>query len=252
MGDGQTIDKLSIQINTTAGKSSNGIDKMAESIKKLRDSVSSTTGGLGAISAAFSRLDTSIGSLKGKAGTVSSIVNSFKKLNDLDVGRTASQVSTLAKSMQSLNNMDSGLKKIISDLAQLSRSGNGNASMGALKLQAQAAKTQATVDKSALQSVKAQEGLKALNERNKAIAESAKYATEQENSLNDAVNRSMQKYNAQFRQSNSSEAAIEADAELAKQHSSSKSAFIFWNSNQHCRFKKGNGRSRNYFYYGYI
>lgn len=179
----QTIDVLNIKINSEAKQSSSGIDKLIASIERLKSVTGGSVGNLSGIAASFAKLNSAISDLKGKSGSVTSIVNSFQKLNSLNVDAVSSKINALSKSLGVLGNMDPSLKAIISDLASISRSDGGNAAMNALKLQAQAAKTQATIDKSALVSAKAQEGLKAIAEKNAKIAEEAQRAARHEKEL---------------------------------------------------------------------
>jgi hypothetical protein len=190
----QTIDQLNIEINAKAKKDSSGLDKIISSIEKLK---STTVGGIGSltgIAASLSKLDSVITGLKSKSGIVSSIVNSIGKLNDLKTDRVAGNLNAVAESLKSLSGIDPEIKTMISDLSTLARSGNGGAAENALKLQAEVAKAQATIDKSALTSAKAQEGLKAIADKNKQIEDSARAASAQEKEMMDSVDSAVSAY----------------------------------------------------------
>ena len=190
MSNEQTIDKLSIEIDAKAKKMS-GMEKLIASIEKLKAVTGGGTSGLTGVSGSIQKLVSILDSAKGKSGTVSSLANSIKKLNEVKTNAINSNIKTLTDSLQSLNGMGSGLKTIVADLGAIAKSGGGSTAMNALKLQAQVAKTQATVDKSALTSAKAHEGLQAIADKNAKIAESAKWAAEAQESLNDAVKRAV-------------------------------------------------------------
>lgn len=194
MANEQTIDELNIKINTEAKQSSSGMDKLIASIEKLKNVTGGGVGNLTGIAASLSKLTTTLDNMKGKSGSVSSLANSIQKLNDLRTDRVSSNIGTLTQSLKTLEGMDSGLKVIISDLATLARSGNGSVAENAIKLQADAAKAQATIDKSALTSAKAQEGLKAITDRNAQIEETARAAAAQEQALADAIQSEKMKY----------------------------------------------------------
>lgn len=190
----QTIDELNIEINSKANDSVSGIDKLAASIQKLRDITGGGVGGLTGIAASFEKLNKVISNLKGKSGTVSSIVNSFQKLNDVDTSRINGKIDSLKKSLGSLSGMDPEIKSMVKDLGSIAQSGNGGIAENALKLQAAAAKAQATIDQSALKSAKAQEGLKAIAEKNQQIEETARAAATQEQQLTDSINAAIQEH----------------------------------------------------------
>lgn len=185
----QTIDQLNIEINAGAKQSSSGMDKLVASIEKLKTVTGGGIGGVTGIAASIQKLTSMLSGMKSQSGIVSSLANSINKLNDVRTDRISGSIKTLTDSLKTLGGMDSGLKTIISDLATLSRSGGGGTAIDALKLQAQTAKTQATIDKSTLTSAKAQEGLKAIADKNRQIEETAKFAAEAEQSLAEAIAR---------------------------------------------------------------
>ncbi|WP_312694121.1 hypothetical protein [Caproiciproducens sp.] len=190
----QTIDQLNIEINAGVKQSSSGMDKLIASIEKLKIVTGGGVGGLTGIAASIQKLTSVLSGMKSQSGIVSSLANSINKLNDARTDRISGSIKTLTDSLKTLGGMDSGLKTIISDLATLSRSGGGNTTVDALKLQAEAAKTQATIDKSALASTKAQEGLKAIADKNKQIADSAQQAAAQEKEMLDSVDSAIDNY----------------------------------------------------------
>jgi hypothetical protein len=189
MAGEQTIDELNIRINTEAKQSSSGMDKLISSIERLKTVTGGGVGELTGIAASLATLSKNLANMKGASGSVSSLANSINKLNDARTDRISASIKTLTDSLKTLGGMDPTLKTMISDLAALSRSGNGGTAMNALKLQAQAAKTQATIDQSTLKSAKAEQGLQAIADKNAKIEESAKWAADAQNSLADAVAR---------------------------------------------------------------
>ena len=198
MANEQTIDQLNIEINAEAKQSSSGLDKIIASIEKLKNVTGGGIGELTGIAASLSKLQSTISNLKGQSGTVTSLVNSISKLNDLKTDRISGNISTLSNSLKSLLDLSPELKSLITDLGSLARSGNGGVSGNALSLEAAAAKAQATIDKSALTSAKAQEGLKAIADRNAQIEESARAAAAQEQELTDSINRAIAEHQAQY------------------------------------------------------
>jgi hypothetical protein len=198
MANEQTIDQLNIEINAEAKQSSSGLDKIIASIEKLKTVTGGGIGELTGIAASLSKLQNTVLSLKGQSGTVTSLVNSISKLNDVKTDRISGNISTVSNSLKSLLDLSPELKSMISDLGSLARSGNGGVSGNALSLEAAAAKAQATIDKSALTSSKAQEGLKAIADKNAQIEESARAAAAQEQNLTDSINRAIAEHQAQF------------------------------------------------------
>lgn len=190
----QTIDTLNIEIQSKAQQSSSGMDKLITSIEKLKSATSGGIGNLTGIAASLNKLTSTIDGMKGKSGSVTSLVSSIQKLNDAKTDRLSSNINTLTESLKALSGMDPELNAVISDLAALSRSGSGSTAENALKLQAEAAKAQATIDKSALTSAKAQEGLKAIADKNAQIEESARAAAAQEQELADSINHAIQQH----------------------------------------------------------
>ena len=187
MAGEQTIDQLNIEINTEAKKSSSGMDKLIASIEKLKSATGGGIGELTGIAASLAALTKSLASMKGQSGSVTSLASSINKLNDAKTNNIASSIKTLTDSLRTLGGMDPELKTMISDLAALSRSGNGGVAENALSLQAAAAKAQATIDKSALTSAKAQEGLQAIADKNKQIEETASAAATHEQDLANSI-----------------------------------------------------------------
>lgn len=187
----QTIDQLNIEINAKAKQGGSGMDKLIASIEKLKSVTGGGAGNLSGIAGSIKKLTDAIDGAKSKSGTLSSLARSIEKLNEIKTTQISGNLTALVDSLKVLNGMDSGLKVIISDLATLAKSGTGGISGNALKLQAEAAKAQATIDKSALTSAKAQEGLKAIEEKNRKIADSARFAAEAQDSLASAVARAV-------------------------------------------------------------
>ena len=187
----QTIDQLNIEINAKAKQGGSGMDKLIASIEKLKSVTGGGAGNLSGIAGSIKKLTDAIDGAKSKSGTLSSLARSIEKLNEIKTTQISENLTALVDSLKVLNGMDSGLKVIISDLATLAKSGTGGISGNALKLQAEAAKAQATIDRSALTSAKAQEGLKAIEEKNRKIADSARFAAEAQDSLASAVARAV-------------------------------------------------------------
>lgn len=185
----QTIDRLSVEINAKAKGSVSGIEKLTESIQKLRDVTRGGTGGLSGIAASFEKLNKVITDLKGKSGTISSIVNSFKKLNEIDTGKIGGKINSLKTSLGSLTTLSPEIKTLVNNLGSISKTSTGSVAQNAMKIQASIAKSKATIDKSTLASAKAQFGLDAIAEKNRKIKESANFAAEAQESLNDAIKR---------------------------------------------------------------
>ncbi|HEX3038148.1 MAG TPA: hypothetical protein VHO94_04045 [Oscillospiraceae bacterium] len=189
MPNEQTIDQLNIEINTKAKQSSSGMDKLIASIEKLRNVTGSGTGVLSGISASLDKLISTMSDLKGKSGSVTSLASSIEKLNNVKTNNIVSNLNTVKNSLKSLGDMNPEVKELVNSLGALAKSGNGGVSGNALKLQADAAKAQAAIDKSALTSAKAQEGLQAIADKNQKIADSAKFAADAEQSLNSIIAR---------------------------------------------------------------
>ena len=194
----QTIDELNVEVNSKAKGGSSGLDKLVASVERLKQATSSGISGMSSIANSFDRLNSAVSNLKGKSGTVSSLVNSMSKLNDVHVDSIYKNINTLTQSLKSLGSMDPEIKSIVNDLGNISRAGSGDTSMNALKLQAQAAKTQATIDQSALKSAKAQQGLQEIADKNRQIEETARAAATQEQELTDSINHSIQEHIAQY------------------------------------------------------
>lgn len=190
----QTIDSLNIAINEKAGTASGKIDKLVASISKLKDVTGGGVGNLTGIAASIQRLTATLSEMKSQSGIVSSLANSINKLNDVKTDHISASIKTLTDSLKTLGGMDPTLKTMISDLAMLARSGNGGVAENALQLQAAAAKAQATIDKSALTSAKAQAGLADITAKNKQIEESARAAAMQEQQLTDSINHAIQQH----------------------------------------------------------
>jgi len=188
-----TIDRLQIEINAKASNSVDGLEKLAQSIQKLKSSVGSGVDKLSGIASSLSNLNTSITSLKGKSGTITSLVSSLDKLNNVDTSKIGGKIESLKTSLNSLGSMSSEIKTLVNSLGNLAGSDTGNVSQNALKTEAAIAKAQATIDKSALTSAKSQQGLVEIAAKNNQIAESAKFAAEAEQSLNDAIARATSK-----------------------------------------------------------
>ena len=194
MAGEQTIDELNIEINAEASKGSSGLDKLVASIEKLKTVTGGGVGNLTGIAGSLQKLTSMLSGMKSQSGIVSSLANSINKLNDARTDRISGSISALTTSLKSLGGMDSGLKTIVSDLATLAKSGTGSVGENALKLQAQAAKTKATIDQSSLKSAKAQQGLQDIANKNKAIEDSARAAAQQEQQLTDSINASIQRH----------------------------------------------------------
>jgi len=192
----QTIDRLQIEINAKANSSVDSVNKLAESIQRLKSSVGGGVDKLSGIAASLNKLDSAVSGLKGKAGTISSIVNSFSKLNDVDTSKITGKIDALKTSVNSLGSMSSEVKTLVNSLGSIANSGGGGISENAVKTAATIAKSQATIDKSTLVSEKAKSGLAEIVAKNNQIAESAKFAAEAEQSLNDAVARATVKTEA--------------------------------------------------------
>lgn len=194
MAGEQTIDELNIKINAEASKGSSGLDKLVNSIERLKSATGNGVGQLTGIAGSLQKLTSTLSGMKSQSGIVSSLASSINKLNDARTDRISGSISTLTASLKTLGGMDPTLKTVISDLATLAKSGTGSVGENALKMQAQAAKTQATIDQSALKSAKAQEGLQAIANKNKAIEDSARQAAQQEQELTDSINAAIQEH----------------------------------------------------------
>lgn len=194
----QTIDQLNIEINAKAKSNNNELDKLADSIQRLKSSVGAGVDKLSGIAASLGNLSSTLSGLKSQSGIVSSLANSIDKLNSVKTDNISGSIAALTKSLGTLGGMDPTLKILISDLATLAKSGTGGVSGNALSLEAAAAKAQATIDQSALKSAKAQEGLQTIADKNKAIEDSARAAAQQEQQLTDSINTAIQEHIVQY------------------------------------------------------
>lgn len=147
-----TIDRLQIEIEAQASKGSKGIEQFIKSIEKLKSLTIGGTQGL------------------------SKLQNDFENLN---------------KSIQPLTDK---LKNISVPLEKLKSSinGLGNTDIGALKIQAEVARLQASLDRSALSSARAKVGIEKLEIANRKAAESASYRAQAEKDLDDIIKKTIQ------------------------------------------------------------
>lgn len=195
----QTIDELNIKINAEAKQSSSGLDKLVSSIERLKSATGGGVGQLTGIAASISKLSAGLSGMKSQSGIVSSLANSIQKLNDAKTDRISGSISTLTASLKTLGGMDPTVKTLVNDLGALARSGGGSMlSNLMISPEALAAKNKAVIDQSALKSAKAQDGLQAIADKNKAIEDSARAAAQQEQQLTDSINTAIQEHITQY------------------------------------------------------
>lgn len=96
----QTIDKLQIEINAKSNASSAGIDKMAQSIQRLKSAIGGGTDKLNGISDSLFRLNVALKGGKDAASGANSLYTSIKKLQNL-------KVDNLAGISQAIHNLKS-------------------------------------------------------------------------------------------------------------------------------------------------
>lgn len=110
----QTIDRLQIEIQQKAANKSNQIQKLSQSLAKLKSDVGSGISGLNKISVSLTSLSSSINKLKGNLSVINSLGNSFKKLNNLNVSGISTGVKQLSDASNTLNSIGNSLNSAMS------------------------------------------------------------------------------------------------------------------------------------------
>lgn len=127
-----TIDSLDIQITTSAGQSAANIDRLANSLERLRanSKLTTVTNNLGKLKTALDGLQSSSGAVSNlnrltqamssmpKMSGFTSAVNALKKLPDVMNGLDASKLEEFRKKMQKLANALSPLATKINDVSK--------------------------------------------------------------------------------------------------------------------------------------
>lgn len=127
----QTIDRLSIEINAKANASVGGIDKLAQSIQRLKSAVGGGADKLSGIAASIDRLKAALSGFKGASGSVNSLAKSLERLQAIklegvgakltELSNAAKSLGTVGESLQSIRDFGKGMNSLVKSVEKLQK-----------------------------------------------------------------------------------------------------------------------------------